>query len=107
MVLGNGFQRFSGLCDLLASCRPPHLHQDLFVLALFLSGFWVVSLPLFELVILSGWSFWLENIPHMSSCLVAEKANGLVYELSSFVSPPVFTVCCAGIHCDELKNLKQ
>ncbi|KAG7532486.1 hypothetical protein ISN45_Aa08g001630 [Arabidopsis thaliana x Arabidopsis arenosa] len=74
MVLGDGFQRLCGFCDLHASCCPPHLHQDLFVLALFLSGFWVVSLPLFELVILSGWSFWLENFSHMSSCFVAFKS---------------------------------
>ncbi|CAH8274681.1 unnamed protein product [Arabidopsis lyrata] len=41
MVLGDGFQRLSGFSDLLASCRPPHLLPDLFVLALYLSGFWV------------------------------------------------------------------
>ncbi|CAL9241556.1 unnamed protein product, partial [Arabidopsis halleri] len=48
MVLGDGFQRLFGLCDLLASCRPPYLHPDLFVLAIFLSGFCVCFFPLFE-----------------------------------------------------------
>ncbi|CAH8270394.1 unnamed protein product [Arabidopsis lyrata] len=56
MVLGDGFQRLSGFSDLLASCRPPHLLPDLFVLALFFRASGFVSLPLFELVILSGWS---------------------------------------------------
>ncbi|KAG7587405.1 hypothetical protein ISN45_Aa02g026010 [Arabidopsis thaliana x Arabidopsis arenosa] len=79
MVLGDGFQRLFGLCDLLASCRPPYLHPDLSFWLSFYRAFVFVSLPLFELVILSGWSLWLEICSHMSSRLFALSLREFVF----------------------------
>ncbi|KAG7591804.1 hypothetical protein ISN45_Aa01g007900 [Arabidopsis thaliana x Arabidopsis arenosa] len=79
MVLGDGFQRLFGSVIfspvvLLLTC----FHIFLIWLS-FCRAFVFVSLPLFELVILSGWSLWLEICSHMSSRLFALSLSEFVF----------------------------